>query len=688
MQTLLMIDDYILEKKLGSGSYGDVYFTTKKNSDLIFATKKIDKKRAMSRTQKTYFLNEINILKSTDHENIIKLHEIKNTEHNFYMIMEYCNGGSLMDNFNSYFLKHSKALPENHVQHILRQIASGLYYLHKCDIIHRDLKLENILLHYETEEDKVNINILNAKIKIIDFGFAKYLSESHLANSVCGSPINMDPIILEALAYNKPEEQIIYNEKVDIWSLGIIVYHLLIGRTPFTGYSYRDLYAKIDKGVYKIPKNLKLSKQAISLINSLLQFEIEERLGVDQLIYHEFLIKDEKEFEYYNLNLKDSKVDSGNLILNSKEDISKIWDLFKTDSNTNLSLIKSNLESMSIIKDEASYKLNTEREYIGFETVKSIFENDTNCNSNENYYNLNNYKNNEDKSRDNKNDFIKLKTENDISFYINNLINKRNNNDFQCDKNYVYNYKNDDNSNFSFNNNVGNCFNNNFNKNEDIYSKKSESNKDIFSFKRKDIYDFDYKLNPLCNFKNINSTSDYINSRNFNCDQNINYKHNLEFGHDYGKIKYNIDNIKDDFDNKLFLKKYDYFRKESEKLHDIINKMKSDLNKFDSKNHNDYISSNRNEDNKYSNINNKPYLNDVKRNYIDSNLYNNVNFNSRINEDIYINSRNNNLYSFGNRNIKDEKINYKDYRIFSDYNSNQNKFDNKNFNYLPDFKPY
>jgi len=623
-----MIDEYKLEKKLGSGSYGDVYYTTKKNSNLIFATKKLNKKRTMSPSHKSYFLNEIEILKTTDHENIIKLHEFKNSENNFYMIMEYCNGGSLQDYFNNYFLKNSAPLPEAFVQHILRQIACGLFYLHKCDIIHRDLKLENILLHYETEEDLKNLNILNAKIKIIDFGFAKYLTASHIARSVCGSPLNMDPIILQALAYNKPEEQVNYNEKADIWSLGIIIYHMLIGRTPFTGYSYKDLYAKVDKGTYNIPKALKLSKQAISLINGLLQFEIKDRLSIDELIYHEFLIKDVKNFEYFDLNLRDSA--ENNIVLNSKEDCKKIWDMYKTEAGTNLSLLKGNLERNSIIVDEKAYKPNFQREIGGYDNFKHTFGNEYldgidgnnklkniegvfgDLNKKNVYDYCNNINNNNNDNNNNK-----LQTENnDIFNKVNNYNYKGNcfnyndhnnynnndlklttkNEDYEIGKNYYGYYNrnfNDNNNNIfkpNFNDNykIGDLnknkhhyeLNHNFNNNyENINYKKSESNKDVIRFKSNGIQGFTEDKFAFYNNNNNNFFCDPNQNCNFNrIVPNNNINNNNQF---VNTNNYKTYEIKKDSENTITNAndKYNFYRKESEKLHELMDKMKSEIEK-------------------------------------------------------------------------------------------------------------
>jgi serine/threonine protein kinase len=86
---MISIEPYLLEKVIGNGSFGQVYYTSKKNSDLKFATKKIERSKVEKGTSKIYFLNEIDVLKNCDHENIIKLYEIKSSKNNYYMIMEY-----------------------------------------------------------------------------------------------------------------------------------------------------------------------------------------------------------------------------------------------------------------------------------------------------------------------------------------------------------------------------------------------------------------------------------------------------------------------------------------------------------------------------------------------------------------------------------------------------------------------
>ena len=221
-----MVDEFTLIKCIGKGAFGEVYLSSKQGSTQLFATKKVPKAKADSPAIKKYFINEITILREISHPYIIHFETIKHTIHNYYIITEYCNGGDLLSCLKKYKNLYYYPFSEEIVQHLMRQIVSAIKYLHSKRIIHRDLKLENILVNFENDNDKANVNMLKAKIKIIDFGFATHLGASNLRYSTLGSPINMDPILLQKLVNkNKGVSNLIgYDKKADIWSLGTVFY--------------------------------------------------------------------------------------------------------------------------------------------------------------------------------------------------------------------------------------------------------------------------------------------------------------------------------------------------------------------------------------------------------------------------------------------------------------------------------
>ena len=322
----MLVDDLTLIKPLGKGAFGEVYLTSKQGSKEKFATKKIDKKFTLNPKAKKYLDNEIGILRDIDHPNIVKLYDVKETSQFYYLVTEYCNGGGLSDCLEQYQEKHNKAFPEEIVQYLMKQIVSALRYLHNKTILHRDIKLDNILVHFENEEDRRNKNMLKAKVKMIDFGFARYLKKEELAYSTLGSPINMDPGILRKLNKMAHSNEYGYDEKADIWSLGTICYEMLIGKCTFDAESMKELVRKVEKGDYFIPNFL--SKEAVSFLNGMLQYDFKKRLTAEQLYRHKFINKKYKDLNKIDLReLKKKNIKGSKIKVNSKVNQS-IWDVF------------------------------------------------------------------------------------------------------------------------------------------------------------------------------------------------------------------------------------------------------------------------------------------------------------------------------------------------------------------------
>ena len=164
----------------------------------------------------------------------------------------------------------------------MRQIVSAIKYLHvDKKIIHRDLKLENILLHYDDENDRKQKNILKAKIKIIDFGFARFINEG-IAESILGSPLFMDPRILFKLNKLDNSEDFKYEEKADIYSLGIIFYILLTGNQLFDVNRMDDLVKETLNAIYKI--SVHLSKETISFLYYMLRYDTKKTFRYKKFI--------------------------------------------------------------------------------------------------------------------------------------------------------------------------------------------------------------------------------------------------------------------------------------------------------------------------------------------------------------------------------------------------------------------
>ena len=313
----MQIGDFSLVKLIGKGAFGEVFLTKINGFDKFYATKKVPKRKVETPTIKKHFLDEIKILKELDHKNIIKLITIKQTVTDYYIISEYYNGGGLKGILKQYKVMYGKPFPENIVQHLMRQILDALIYLHQRKIIHRDLKLDNLLINFNSEEDKNNLNLLNAEVKIIDFGFATHLEGSNLSYNTLGSPINMDPILLTKINNPNISYLIGYNEKADIWSLGTVCYEMATGELIFNVQNVQQLVQCVDMGIYHVPTFL--SQELVSFLDGMLQYLGKDRLSAVELASHPFLTKDLNEFTKIDLTDQNNKFDAFGLIRNIKK---------------------------------------------------------------------------------------------------------------------------------------------------------------------------------------------------------------------------------------------------------------------------------------------------------------------------------------------------------------------------------
>ena len=326
---MIKIKDYELFKEIGKGNFGVVYLTKKKNYPYLLSTKVTDMTK-MNQAMLKYLDFEINIMRElSSHPNIITIFDVIKSPSHCYVVMEYCNGGSLEECLE----KYGQPFPIIIIQHFMRQIVSGVRFMHSKKIMHRDIKLENILVNFKTEEDKNKFNLLASEVKIIDFGLSKKLGINEVTYTIVGSPINMDPHILNKI--NKPEKikQLEgYDEKADIWSLGTICYEMLTNEKLFNVDNIEELLSKIEKGNYSIPINIQLSNEIISFLNGMLQYEADLRLSAEQLSQHEFLVKNVKDFINVQLPKISNKLDGSNIIINIKSNttIREVFD--KKDS--------------------------------------------------------------------------------------------------------------------------------------------------------------------------------------------------------------------------------------------------------------------------------------------------------------------------------------------------------------------
>ena len=371
------VGEYTLYKLLGKGSFGEVYLTRKENYPEILATKILDKKQTDSPSVKKYFDNEISIMKELNHPNIVRFYDLLASYSHYYVVMEYCNGGALSNCLQKYKALYHMPFTQEIIQYLMRQIVEGLQYIHSHKIIHRDIKLDNILVTFYNENDKNSLNMLASKIKIIDFGLATKLGPRDLTFTALGSPINMDPIILKK--FNKAggyQKLMGYNEKADIWSLGTICYEMLTGEPMFKVKDLKDLMKKVESGNYSIPININFTKEAVSFLNAMLQYEGDDRLSAEELSQHDFLLKNVKDFSKVDLSAVSDKIDRNGLNINIKAN-QTIWNLFNENEPKEVNpFINKNIQNQNQNeRRRAQSKGNYEQKYIFSNNICDFYDN-------------------------------------------------------------------------------------------------------------------------------------------------------------------------------------------------------------------------------------------------------------------------------------------------------------------------
>ena len=326
------VDNLLLERSLGKGSFGEVFYTTIQGETIPYATKVYNRELIeKSEDLFNYMKTEITILKSLHHPNIVKLKEVKKTKKHFYLVMEYCNGGDLYNFLQKYQEKNKSAFSEEIVQYLMRQIMSAMHYLHSKNIMHRDIKLENILLKFDSEEDKNNLNIMKSQIKIIDFGFATNITLTTVEGNIWNiTPLH--PLLVKKLISHGRINKLGYDSKIDVWSLGSICYEMLIGKPAFDAEDMIELIKNIEKGDYQVPTHL--SREVISFLNGMLQYDSEIRLSTEQLIKHRFLTDDINNFHKIDLEKVSDKIKKDEIEINTKKN-QTIWSIFNKEEELN-----------------------------------------------------------------------------------------------------------------------------------------------------------------------------------------------------------------------------------------------------------------------------------------------------------------------------------------------------------------
>ncbi|KAL8771187.1 MAG: hypothetical protein Q9209_003358 [Squamulea sp. 1 TL-2023] len=250
-----------LAKNLETGEQVAVKIVPRQSTDEHHSNR--DRERA-DHSKEIRTAREAAIVTLLSHPYICAMRDVVRTNYHWYMLFEYVNGGQMLD----YIISHGR-LKEKQARKFGRQIASALDYCHRNSIVHRDLKIENILISKTGD------------IKIIDFGLSNLFSPRAQLKTFCGSLYFAAPELLQAKQYTGPE--------VDIWSFGIVLYVLVCGKVPFDDQSMPQLHAKIKKGVVDYPAWL--SHECKQLISRMLVTDPKQRASLAEILNHPWLTK-------------------------------------------------------------------------------------------------------------------------------------------------------------------------------------------------------------------------------------------------------------------------------------------------------------------------------------------------------------------------------------------------------------
>ena len=314
---------YKYGRLLGKGAFGKVNLCLHTLTGRLVAIKSINKEKIKSERQKQKIKQETTIMETlSKSKNIVKIFETYETKKHICIVMEYICAGDLL----TYIKKRSK-LTEPVAKFIFKQIILGIKHIHDNNIIHRDIKLDNILLD------------LDNNIKICDFGVSRKINIGEILFEQCGTPAYIAPEIL----INKGYEGF----GVDIWSAGVVLYAMLSGTVPFKGNNLKELHDLIINGKYKEIKGI--SKEAEDLLKKILEVDPKIRIKTEEILNHPWLV--DLDFNFWkNQNL----FTNAEYILLAKSNVDYRNIAFKEDMIENF-----NIRNLDTIEENINKNINT-----------------------------------------------------------------------------------------------------------------------------------------------------------------------------------------------------------------------------------------------------------------------------------------------------------------------------------------
>ncbi|XP_057443557.1 SNF1-related protein kinase catalytic subunit alpha KIN10 [Lotus japonicus] len=255
----MFLSNYKLGKTLGIGTLGKVRIAEHVLTGDKVAIKILNRRNINNMELEEKALRGTNIIRSLSHPHIIQVYKVVETPTEVYVVMEHMKSGDLFD----YIVERGR-LEEDEARNFFQQIISGVEHCHKNKVVHRDLKLESVLLDSE------------CNVKIAHFGLSTIMQDGILLKTSCGTPNYASPELISGKLYAGPE--------VDVWSCGVMLYAILCGTYPFDDENIPNLYKKIKSGIYTLPSHL--SPSASDLISRMLEVDPVKRITIPEICQH------------------------------------------------------------------------------------------------------------------------------------------------------------------------------------------------------------------------------------------------------------------------------------------------------------------------------------------------------------------------------------------------------------------
>ncbi len=252
------ISNYSICGQVGQGAYAAVKAAVHKATGQKVAIKVYEKYKIADSQRKTCVNREIRVLQRLTHKNIVQLYETIDTPRQLFLVMEMVKGSSLYSYVRS---RPGRKLDQQECMRLFSQVVAGIEYCHKHNVVHRDIKLENLLLDE------------HHNVKIIDFGFSIFAAADQRLKIFCGTPSYMAPEIVSKKEY--------FGQPADMWSLGILLYTMLCGTFPFRGAGERELFRAIARCQFTYPPTV--SAEARDIIGKMLRLDPQKRAAAGEV---------------------------------------------------------------------------------------------------------------------------------------------------------------------------------------------------------------------------------------------------------------------------------------------------------------------------------------------------------------------------------------------------------------------